>query len=255
MKVLKIVGIVLGIIVVVVGIAGFALFGGLQGAAAGPSLGSGIDRVQAGYASAYVVDAGNGQFVLIDAGADGKGTALIQDLQARHAGPENVTAILLTHAHPDHIAALALFPKATIYALKREVPLAAGQESFNGPLLKLFGGRNTSPFNVTHPLDDGESFMAGNLQVTAYAVPGHTQGSAAYLIDGVLFAGDSMQIKSNQQITGPSLIFSDDRAQGEASIRHLSQELQPHAAEVNFIATGHTGTVAGLSPLASFGGS
>lgn len=202
-----------------------------------------------------MLDAGNGQFVLIDAGADNTGAALLQDLQARHGSPENVVAVLLTHAHADHIAALPLFPKATIYTMKREVPIAAGQEAFGGPLFKLFGGKNTSPFTVTHPLDDGEAFMAGNLQVTAYAVPGHTEGSAAYLADGVLFVGDEVQIKTNQQIIGPSAIFSTDRAQGEASLKHLAQELQPHAADVKFIATGHTGTVAGLAPLAAFGGS
>lgn len=253
MKILKIAGIVLGVIVVVVGITAFSLFGGLQGATAGPSLGAGIDRVQAGYSTAYVLDAGNGQFALIDAGADDKGAALIQDLQARHAGPEAVTAILLTHAHPDHIAALALFPKATIYALKSEVPFAAGQQSFNGPLFKVFGGKNKTPFTVTHPLDDGENFMVGNLQITVYAVPGHTEGSAAYLTEGVLFAGDALQIGSNQQIIGPSMIFSSDRAQGEASLKHLGQELEPHASEVNFIASGHTGTMAGVAPLLAFG--
>ena len=79
-------------------------------------MGSVIDRVQAGYSTAHILDAGNGQFVLIDAGSDGKGTALIQDLQERHSGPDNVLAVLLTHAHTDHIGALALFPKATIYA-------------------------------------------------------------------------------------------------------------------------------------------
>jgi glyoxylase-like metal-dependent hydrolase (beta-lactamase superfamily II) len=108
---------------------------------------------------------------------------------------------------------------------------------------------------VTHPLDDGETFMVGNLQVTAYAVPGHTEGSAAYLADGVLFVGDAVQIKSNQQFTGPSVIFSTNRTEGEASLKHLGQELQPHAADVKFIATGHTGTVAGLTPLSAFGGS
>ncbi len=255
MKVLKIIGLVLGIVIVVIVIAGVALFGGLQAATAGPALGDGIDRVQAGYSSAYVLDAGNGQIVLIDSGADSKGTALLQDLQARHGSPDNVVAILLTHSHPDHIAAIPLFPKATIYALKREVPIAAGQEPYNGPVFKMGGGKNATPFNVTHPLDDGETFMVGNLQVTAYAVPGHTEGSAAYLTEGVLFIGDAVQIKSNQQIIGPSVIFSTDRAQGEASLRHLAQELQPHAADVKFIATGHTGTVAGLAPLTAFGGS
>ena len=255
MKVLKIIGYVVGVIVIVIAIAAFALFGGLQGATAGPSLGTGIDRVQAGFASAYVLDAGNGQFVLIDAGADSKGTALIQDLQMRHGSADNVVAVLITHAHADHIAALALFPKATIYAMKREVPIAAGQEPFNGPLFKLFGAKNTSPFSVTHPLDDGETFMAGNLQVTAYAVPGHTEGSAAYLVNGALFVGDAAQIKSDQQIIGPSMIFSTDRAQGEASLKHLGQELQPHSADVKYIATGHTGTVSGLAALVASGGS
>jgi hydroxyacylglutathione hydrolase len=188
-------------------------------------------------------------------GADNKGTALIQDLQGRHSSPDNVVAVLVTHAHTDHIGALALFPKAKIYAMNREVPIEAGQEPFNGPALKVFRNKNPSPFTVTHPLDDGESFMVGNLQVTAYAVPGHTEGGAAYLVDGVLFTGDSLQIKSNQQITGPSVIFSTDRAEGEASLRHLGQELEPHAADVKFIGTGHTGTVAGLVPLVSFGGS
>jgi len=255
MRLLKIGGIVLGTILLLIAITAFAIFGGLQGATAGPSLGSVIDRVQAGYSTAYILDAGNGQFVLIDAGSDGKGTALIQDLQQRHGAPDNVLAVLLTHAHTDHIGALALFPKATIYAMKREVPIAAGQEPYNGPALRVFGNKNPSPFTVTHPLDDGETFMVGNLQVTAYAVPGHTQGSAAYLVDGVLFTGDSLQIKSNQQIIGPSVIFSTDRAEGEASLSHLGQELQPHAAGVNFIATGHTGTVAGIAALVSFGGS
>jgi glyoxylase-like metal-dependent hydrolase (beta-lactamase superfamily II) len=95
----------------------------------------------------------------------------------------------------------------------------------------------------------------GNLQVTAYAVPGHTEGSAAYLTNGVLFVGDAVQIKSNQQFIGPSVIFSTNRAEGEASLRHLGQVLQPHAADVKFIATGHTGTVAGLASLLAFGGS
>lgn len=253
MKILKIVGLIVAILVIVVAAAGFALFGGLQSATAGPALGPGIDRVQAGYSSAYVLDAGNGQLALVDAGADASGAALLQDLQARHASADNVVAILLTHAHSDHIAALELFPKATVYAMKREVPIAAGQEPYSGPLFKVFGGKNATPFTVTYPLNDGEMFMVGNLQVTAYAVPGHTEGSAAYLVGGVLFVGDSLQIKTNGQIIGPSVIFSTDRAQGEASLKHLGQELQPHAADVKFIATGHTGTVSGLQPLLSFG--
>ena len=95
--------------------------------------------------------------------------------------------------------------------------------------------------------------MVGNLQVTAYAVPGHTEGSAAYLTEGVLFVGDALQINSNQQISGPSVIFSTDRTQGETSLQHLAQELQPQGAQVKLIASGHTGTLAGLAALLAFG--
>jgi glyoxylase-like metal-dependent hydrolase (beta-lactamase superfamily II) len=253
-KVLKVVGIAIGLLVLTVAILGFALFSGLQGSTNGPSLGPGIERVP-GFSAVYALDAGNGQWALIDAGSDKAGGAIMATLQAQHATPDNVVAIFITHAHADHDAAIAAFPKATVYAMKREVPIAAGQEPFNGPIFKLFGARNTNTFTVTHPLDDGEKVMVGTLEVTAFAIPGHTPGSAAYLADGVLFTGDALQIKSDQQIIGPSAVFSTDRAQGEASLKHLGQELQASGADVKFIASSHTGTLTGLRSLLAFGGS
>jgi len=253
-RILKFLGIGIGLLVVALAIAAFALFSGLQAAGAGPSLGSGIQIVP-GFSAVYILDAGNAQLALIDTGSDAKGSAILAALQARHATPDNVIAVFITHAHTDHDAAIALFPKATVYAMRREVPIAAGQEAFNGPIFRLFAGRNSIPFTITHPLDDGEKVTVGNLEVTAFAVPGHTPGSGAYLTDGVLFVGDALQITSKQQIIGPSVIFSTDRTQGEASLKRLGQELQPRAADVKFIASGHTGAVAGLGPLLAFGGS
>jgi glyoxylase-like metal-dependent hydrolase (beta-lactamase superfamily II) len=253
-KVLKIAGITVAVLVLVVAILGYSLISGLQRPGNGPSLGSGIEPIP-GYSSVYALDAGNGQWALIDAGSDKSGAAIMATLQAQHASADNVVAIFITHAHADHDAAISAFPKATVYAMKREVPIAAGQEPFNGPIFKLFGGRNTNPFTVTHPLDDGEKVRVGTMEVTAYAVPGHTPGSAAYLANGVLFTGDELQIKSNQQVIGPSVVFSTDRAQGEASLKHLAQELRASGAEVNFIATAHTGTLGGLQNLLAFGGS
>lgn len=251
---LKYMGIAIAVLVLAIGVAGFALFSGLQAAGAGPSLGPDIDRVP-GVSTVYILDAGNGTLALIDTGGDKKGAAILSALQARHATPDSVIAIFMTHAHTDHDAAIALFPKATVYAMKREVPIAAGQEPFNGPVFRLFGGHNTIPFTVTHPLDDGEKVTVGNLQVTAFAVPGHTEGSGAYLVNGVLFVGDALQILSNHKIIGPSAIFSTNRTEGEASLKHLGQELQSQANDVKAIATGHTGTLTGLQPLLALSGS
>lgn len=250
-KALKIIGLVVVVLVLLLAGAGYALFGGLQGGGAGPALGSGIQAVP-GFSTVYLLDAGNGQFVLIDSGQDAKGAAILAALAARHATPDNVAAIFITHAHGDHIAAIPLFPKATIYAMKREVPVAAGQEPYGGPLFGTFGSKNGTPFTVGHPLDDGEKVAIGNLQITAFAVPGHTAGSGAYLADGVLFTGDAIQITSDQKVIGPSRLFSTDHAQGEASLKHLSQDLQSHP-EATVIATAHTGTapVAALNAFAA----
>jgi hydroxyacylglutathione hydrolase len=251
-KILKIIGICAAMLVVAVVVLGLVFFAGLQKAGSGPALGAGFEPVQDGMSTVYLLDAGNGQIVLVDAGNDVKGTAILAALANRHATVDNVAAILITHAHPDHDATIALFPKAAIYAMKREVPLAEATESFRGPLLRLFGARNPHPFHVTHPLEDGENFTVGNLKITAFAVPGHTPGSAAYLVSDVLFMGDSAQITSKQQIIGPNGLFSNDTSEGAASLKHLDQELQPRAAEVKFLSTAHTGNAAGLEPLNEF---
>ena len=251
-QILKIIGICATTLVVAVIVLGLVFFAGLQKAGGGPSLGAGLEPVQDGMSTVYLLDAGNGQLVLVDAGNDVKGTAIQAALANRHATADNVAAILITHAHPDHDATIPMFPKAAIYALKREVPLADGSESFQGPVLRLFGAHNTHPFQVSHPLEDGEKFTIGNLEVTAFAVPGHTPGSAAYLLSGVLFMGDSAQITSKQQLIGPNGLFSNDTSEGAASLKHLDQELQPRAAEIKFLSTAHTGNVAGLEPLNQF---
>jgi hypothetical protein len=57
------------------------------------------------------------------------------------------------------------------------------------------------------------------------------------------------------QLTGPNKLFSTDAAQGAASLKHLAQELAPRGDEVKFIATGHSGTIAGLDALRSYASS
>ena len=84
----------------------------------------------------------------------------------------------------------------------------------------------------------------GNLEVTAFAVPGHTQGSGAYLAQGVLYLGDAAMINSSHKVVGPTKAFSSDAAEGVASLKHLAEELQPRADEVKLLATAHSGGLA-----------
>jgi glyoxylase-like metal-dependent hydrolase (beta-lactamase superfamily II) len=241
---LKIAAICVVVLVAVFGGLFWYLFGGLQAQNAGLVLGPGAEPVYDGFSTVFLLDAGNGSVVLIDAGNDTSGKPILAALQKRNATPDNVAAIFMTHAHPDHDAAIALFPKATVYAMKREIPIAQGKEEFGSTFSVLTGKVNPHPFEIGHPLDDGEKVTVGNLEVTAFAVPGHTAGSGAYLTQGVLYLGDAAMISSSQKVVGPSKAFSTDAAQGVASLKHLAEELQPRSGEVKLLATAHSGGLA-----------
>jgi len=241
------------VLVAVLGGLFWYLFGGLQSQSAGLALGPGAEPVYDGFSSVFMLDAGNGSVALIDAGNDSSGAAILAALQKRNAGPDNVAAIFITHAHPDHDAAIALFPKATVYAMKGEVAVAQGKEEYQSTFSRMTGRVNPHPFEVGHPLEDGEKVTVGNLEVTGFAVPGHTPGSGAYLTQGVLYLGDAAVISSDGKVLGPVGAFSNDAAQGLVSLRHLAEELQPRAGEVKVLATAHSGGVAGLAPLAAVG--
>jgi glyoxylase-like metal-dependent hydrolase (beta-lactamase superfamily II) len=243
------------VVVLIAGLVGLflLLFGGLQEQSAGLPLGADVEPVYDGFATVFILDAGNGEVALIDAGNNTAGAAILDALRERNSSAENVTAIFITHAHPDHDAGIALFPRATIYAMKQEVPLAEAKEPFESVFSRVMARYNAHPFQVTHPLEDGEKVTVGNLEVTAFAVPGHTPGSAAYLSHGVLFLGDAAMINSDGQVIGPAKAFSNDADEGVASLRRLAERLQARADEVKLLATAHTGGVAGLAALAAVG--
>ena len=243
----------ISVVVLVALLAGlfYYLFGGLQAQTAGLSLGAGAEPVYDGFSTVFMLDVGGGQIALIDAGNDTAGAAILAELGKRNASADNVVAIFITHAHPDHDAAISMFPKATVYAMKREVPVAEGKEAYESLFSRLAGRLNPHPFQVAHPLEDGEKVTVGNLDVTAFLVPGHTPGSGAYLTQGVLYLGDAAMINSNQEVIGPSKAFSNDAAEGVASLKHLAEELQPRAEEVKVLATAHSGGVTGFAPLAA----
>jgi glyoxylase-like metal-dependent hydrolase (beta-lactamase superfamily II) len=254
---LKIAAICVAVLIAALGGLFWMLFGGLQAQNAGlapGALGPGAEAVFDGFSTAFVLDAGNGQVALIDAGNDTAGVAILDALGKRNASADNVAAIFITHAHPDHDAAIALFPKATIYAMQSEVPVAEGKEAYQSVFSRVMGRFNPHPFQVTHPLQAEETVTVGNLEVTAFAVPGHTPGSAAYLAQGVLYLGDAAMVNSDGQVIGPAKAFSNDAEQGIASLRRLAEELQTRGDEVRVLATAHSGAAAGLAPLAAVAG-
>ncbi len=211
----------------------------------------GIRIVEDGIVTVGVVPVGPGQVALIDAGNDAGGAAILAELSRRQLGPSAVVAILLTHGHADHIGAVRQFPGAQVMALEREVPLVEGREGANGPLLRLMPVAATG-ITVTRALEDGENLMVGDLPVRVFAVPGHTAGSAAYLIGGVLFVGDSADADSEGVLQGAPWIFSDSQEENRASLVRLAARLRSDGADVTIVPA-HSGVVIdGLAELDRF---
>jgi glyoxylase-like metal-dependent hydrolase (beta-lactamase superfamily II) len=103
---------------------------------------------------------------------------------------------------------------------------------------------------VTAGLKDGEIIDVQGVVVQAFAIPGHTEGSAAYLVKDVLFLGDSVTAESSGKLRSAHWVTSDDVARAELSVKALAKKLQ--ASEVNHLAFSHSGPLAGFQPLMAY---
>lgn len=249
-RILKIVGVLVLFAVIGVGVLLAVTFMGRRALMDGQEVNR-IRVVADGFSSLAVIPISDRQVALVDAGQDQAGEAILKELMRRQLGPDAVAAILLTHGHPDHTGAIRQFPKAQVMALEAEVPLVEGRAGARGPVPRLFPVNPTGVI-VTRVLRDGDVVMLGELPIRVYAVPGHTVGSAAYFVNGVLLVGDSADVASDGSLQGSPWIFSDSQAENRASLVRLEQRLVADGAKVMTIIPSHSGTADGLAPLTDF---
>lgn len=213
-----------------------------------------INRVRViadGFSSVAVIRLDDGRVVLVDAGQDQTGEAIMAELRRRQLGADAVAAILLTHGHTDHLGAIGQFPQAEVMALEAEVPLVEGRAGARGPLPRLFPVSPTG-VKVTRVLRDGDVVTLGGLPIRVYGVPGHTAGSAAYYVDGVLLVGDSADVASDGSLQGSPWIFSDSQPENRASLVRLEQRVVADGLSVAAIVPAHSGTAEGVVALTNF---
>jgi glyoxylase-like metal-dependent hydrolase (beta-lactamase superfamily II) len=215
---------------------------------------NGTRVIKDGIVSVGVLPIGPGEVALIDAGNDRSGKAILAELSRRRLGAESVKAILLTHGHPDHLAAAPLFPDADVMALEPDVALIEGRARARGPVTRLMPMRPTG-VKVRRVLHDGDTVLLGQTAVRVFAIPGHTAGSGAFLVNGVLFLGDSADALSDGRVQGATWIFTDDTAGNRQSLARLAARLRQEAPDTNVLAFSHSGVLArGLEPLTTFAG-
>jgi glyoxylase-like metal-dependent hydrolase (beta-lactamase superfamily II) len=216
---------------------------------------NGARIVQDGIVSVVVIPVGIGKVMLVDAGNDSEGTAIINELTRRSLTPDAVVAIALTHGHADHIAAVRRFPNAQVMALEREVRLVEGREGTRSPLLRMMPA-TPNGIQVSTPLHDEDVLTVGDLRVQVFAVPGHTAGSAAYLINSVLYIGDSADTANDGSMRGSPWIFSDSQEDNRASLVKLDERLKAGGFGVDAIVPAHSAAMTdGLTRLDAYAAS
>jgi glyoxylase-like metal-dependent hydrolase (beta-lactamase superfamily II) len=242
---------IFGVVLVVLFGVFFATVGkefvGMKPAADGP-VAAGVQLVRDGYVNVFFIDV-EGGVAMIDCGNDPEAKAILAALKARSLDANAVKAIFLTHGHPDHTAGCNQFT-APVYAFEADRGIAEGSVPANGPLPKLMGVQKGKTTKVTSLLVEGATVSFGDVGVTAWNIPGHTQGSAAYLARGVLFFGDSGGGQADGKLRPAPWVFSDDSEQNKASLKGLAAKVP---AGVTRLAFAHSGFLEGADALSNFG--
>jgi hydroxyacylglutathione hydrolase len=121
--------------------------------------------------------------LIVDPGAEP--SRILQVIEERELEP---IAVLVTHGHIDHVGALSAVARSTgasVYSSRRELP-GLRELSGNGHP----GYEDAEPHEPDHLLDGGERLQLGAYEIDVRFAPGHSPGSLAFAIDGVLYAGD-----------------------------------------------------------------
>lgn len=180
--------------------------------------------------------------VVIDLGWFGAERQLRAGLAEIGARTSDVAAVFLTHSHRDHIGAWRLLRDAPFHLAAPEQPLLLGRAAHGGLIPRLADRLLPPDLPQEGELElrvfsSDTAFVFGSDTLRAFLVPGHTRGSAAYLFEGVLFAGDALARPPRRGFRSALPGYSDDVAQGSRSLADLWLRVAPFRVE--YVCTAH----------------
>lgn len=222
----------------------------------GEVAGTTATRLLSAHSSSYLIpiDSDNKSFVLIDAGMDAAAQEILAVLRHKGADASAVKAIFLTHGHVDHTSGIRQFPDADVYVGEGDNHFVEGTAPGDGPLNKLIGKKPDlaiADATKLHVVQDGQTITIGSVTVRAFAVPGHTHGSLVFLIDGVLYAGDTVSFTKKDKASKPPAPASFDLKLALASLAGLLQRFDDEGTTVTLVVPSHSaeGTVDAVREL------
>ena len=181
--------------------------------------------------------------VVVDLGWWGADRALTDALSRLGAQPRDVVAVLLTHGHRDHVGAWRMVAHAPFYVGEGEGARLTGRTPHRGWIPRL-ADRLRRPalpapgLLVVRELRGDTALAFGRDTVRAFALPGHTAGSVAWLLGDVLLLGDGASHRPIDGRLGPARRgFSDDAALARRSLARLHRAVAPY--RVRALCTAH----------------
>jgi hydroxyacylglutathione hydrolase len=182
-------------------------------------------------ASCFYAVTDGGTTILIDTGLNPRWAA--RGLERCGVPARSVSHVFLTHSDGDHIGGLGLFPDAVVCMSAHEQAVIDGTV----PRTFLFLKRRNRFERRYVALEDEAVVTAGPFRIRAIWTPGHTPGSACFLVDGsALFTGDLLGLRGGRARPGPRLLCNDVE-ENERSIRKLAARVP----QAELLCTGHGG--------------
>ncbi len=168
----------------------------------------------------YILRTEQGNGVLIDPGADSE---RIQD--ALQTNNIELKLILLTHGHFDHIGALRdiyLATHAQVIVPQKDAELLTDPVKNVGARFSRSSEQyQLSDIPISREVVHGDTIVLDELNFTVFETPGHTLGSAVYVLEDRLFTGDTLFRGSIGIVTH----YGGDLATEIASVKRLADEL------------------------------
>lgn len=192
----------------------------------------GVYAVRSLLSNFYILDAGE-SLIAFDTGIN----SFVSNNGIKKLGLDanKVSHVFLTHSDYDHLGGLNIFKNSVVYISKEEEPMVTGKK----PRLLIKYNKQMENYKT---LIDRETVQIGCLSIKIISSPGHTAGSACYLInDGILISGDTLRTSKSGRIT-PFLFFQNmNHLELKRSLNKLKDE--GLIRQSSLILTGHTGVL------------
>lgn len=141
-----------------------------------------------GVNSYFLVNENTKNAILIDGGESYKTIKKAQqDLGIK------VTTLLLTHAHFDHAGNAKSLQDDGVKVLVSKLDAPKLKNSLN---LASDFGRNFDYLEPDAVFSDGDELLIEDIRIKVISTPGHTDGSVTFLVDNMLFTGDTLFLES-----------------------------------------------------------